>query len=79
MLGDERLQLGDELAFQSEGHVGVDPLLDGLQSQFLQRGDLPLRERLVGEVGQGGAAPQTQGLTERRGALGGLARPSLLE
>ena len=33
MLSDERLQLGDELAPRSDGHVGVDPLLDGLESQ----------------------------------------------
>ena len=46
MLSDERLQLGDELA-RSDGHVGVDPLLDGLESQLLERVILLLRERLT--------------------------------
>ena len=42
--------------------VGVDARLDGGQPPLLQVRDLPLRELLVGEVGQGGASPQRERL-----------------
>ncbi len=57
VLADEALQLGDELAGQPETEIGVDPVLDRLQAQLLQPGDLRLRPRLVGELLVGVTAP----------------------
>ena len=43
MLGDERLELADELAVATELEVGVDPRLERAQPQLLEAGDLRLR------------------------------------
>ena len=61
---DERLELGDELGVAREREVGVDPLLERDRAQLLEPCDLGLCERLVEEVGQGGAAPQAERLAE---------------
>src|SRR5215211_1662250 len=70
MLCDERLQLADQLRVPSELELGVDSLLDYTQAQLLETGDLALGEGVVGEVGQGPAAPECERLGERiRGRL----------
>ena len=70
----QSLELADHLAPQTELEVGVDPLLEGVEPQFVEPPDLALRERLEGEIGERRAAPHRQGATKLRGALDGLAR-----
>jgi hypothetical protein len=53
MLGDECLQLTDDVGVTSEGKVGFDPLLDDRVPQLLEAADLRLREGLVRDVGEG--------------------------
>ena len=72
--GDERLQLADELGVAAEREVGLDPLFERRQLQLVQARDLRLCERLVGEVGQGGAPPEGERPAQ---LLGGLLRPPL--
>ena len=40
MLGDERLELADELGVTAEREIGLDPLLERGEPQLLQPGDL---------------------------------------
>jgi len=78
MLGDELFELRDELRVPPEGKVGVDPLFECEEAQLLQAADRRLRERLVGEIAERGAAPEGQRAPQRarrlqwtvRGALG---------
>ena len=67
------LQLADQLAVPAEGQVGVDPVLQGGQPLLLQPDDVPARERLGGEVGEGRSAPQLQRLAQQPGRQGVLA------
>ena len=83
MPSDERLQLADQLSVAAEREVGLDPLFERRQLQLVQARDLRLCERLVGEVGQGGAPPEGERPAQ---LLGGLLRlplgpsaPCLLE
>ena len=66
VLGDERLELADELRVAAEREVGVDPLLERREAELLEPDDRGLRERLVGEVGERGAAPERERLAQRR-------------
>ena len=50
----ELLELRDELATVTELQVGVDPVLNGLQPQFVEIGDRALREGLVRDLCQRG-------------------------
>ncbi len=52
MLGHERLQLSNEVSVTGEGKVGLDPLLQDREPQLLESHNLPLRERLVRDVGE---------------------------
>ena len=52
MLGDQALQLGDQLGVPTRCQVGLDARLHGRQALLLQPRDLGLRERLDGKVGQ---------------------------
>ena len=58
MLGDQRLELADELRVAAEREIGLDPLLERRQPQILQPPGLDPRERLLGELGQRRPAPQ---------------------
>jgi hypothetical protein len=58
MLGDERLQLGDELAVPAEREVGVDSLLEHGQALLLESAGRRRREGLAVEVGQRRATPE---------------------
>ena len=70
---DERLELGDELCVAPEREVRLDALLERDGAQLLEPRDLRLRERLVEEVGERGAAPERERLAQR--ALGGSGVP----
>ena len=62
MLGDEGLELTDELAVPPGGEVCVDPLLEAAQVELVQSGDLALGEVRIGELGQGRPAPELERL-----------------
>src|SRR5262249_62156809 len=46
----ERLELGQDLLVAAEGEVGLDPVLDGAQSQMLYPPPLILPEQLVHHI-----------------------------
>jgi hypothetical protein len=48
---DVRLELPDERRVAAEGKIGLEPLLERLQAELLDAGDLGLGEAFVGEVG----------------------------
>ncbi len=60
VLGDERLELSDQLVVAPECEVGVDPELHRCQPDLLEPGDRRLGEALVGEVRERRASPQRQ-------------------
>ena len=71
VLGQQRLDLADDLVVAAGGEVGVDRELGGGQAQLVQAADLGGRERLVGDVGERLAAEQRQRLA--RGVAGRAA------
>ena len=78
VLGNQRLQLANNVGVMAEREIGFDPVLDDAGPQVLQPGDLHLRERLIAEIGQRGATPQGQRLAEvRRRLLGRVRRQRL--
>ena len=83
MLGDQRLELDDELIVASELEIGFDPLFLGRETELFESGDLGLREVGVPEFREGRAAPQTERLSQLLGGFLGLATrsraPGLLE
>src|SRR4051812_19562301 len=74
MGADERLDLADQLTVQPGAEVGLDPVLRRREAQLLETGDLGLRERLVQEVGEGGAAPERERRVEGAAGSAELAR-----
>ena len=54
---NERFELANRLGVAAEGEPGFDAHLDRRKAELLELCDLGLRERLVGEIGQRGAAP----------------------
>ena len=62
LLGDECLELSDQLVVAPECEVGVDPELDCCQPDLLEPGDRRLGEALVGEVRERRTPPQRQRL-----------------
>src|SRR6266545_5120692 len=75
VLGDEGLQLADELAVAAPREVGVQPVLQHGDPQLREPEQLALGERLVAEVGKRVAAPQRQCLAQPRRPLLGLVGP----
>ena len=73
VLADERLELAGHLGVAAAGEVRVDAVADARQAKILQPRDLRLREPGVGHVGEGRAAPQLQGASQRGRRLPGLA------
>ncbi len=77
------VELRDERPVPAELQVGVDPLVERDQARLLQVRELGVRNAVVGQVGQGRAAPEGERLAEqRRGGLGagaGRACAELLE
>jgi len=47
---DGLLQIGDQFRASPEGEFCLEAIFDGLDPQFLERGDGPLGERFVSEV-----------------------------
>ena len=66
VLGDQGLQVGDEIGMASELELGLDPILDCRRPQLLEPGRFCPRKRNVGAVGKRGPAPQPVCLPERR-------------
>ena len=54
----------------AQGEFRLDPLLDRRYVQFLEAGDLRLRERLVGEVRQRLPAPEVESIPQQLGSGG---------
>jgi len=75
----QRFQLDDHVLVTTQLEVGLDPVLEGGQTKILEPPDLVLRERLVGEVGQRGAAPERERLVETAGRSCRLLVPCLLD
>ena len=69
MIGDQRREPADDVGVAAEGEIGLDLLLERGDAQLVQALDLGLGERLVGDIGQGGAAPQRESALERAGGL----------
>ena len=57
ILGHEALEVADDLRVAAEREAGLGELLERRGPQVLQPGDLALRERLEGEVGERPAVP----------------------
>ena len=66
---DKRLEVGHDLVVAAEGQVGIDPLLDGHETQSFEPGDLVLREPLVDEVHERRAPPHLERLAQARQRL----------
>jgi hypothetical protein len=64
MLGDQRLQLADELVVAAEGEVRVDPKLQRGDAKLFEAKDRRLGERLVREVRERCAAPEREPLAQ---------------
>ena len=73
VLGDERLQFADELMVASELEVCFDPLLLSREAELVEPGDLRLGEIRVSKLGQCGASPQSERLSQLLGRALGLA------
>ena len=72
MEADERLQLGHELRVAAEREVGVDPPFERSEARGLEPLCFRLRENVVGELGEGLAAPEPERLAEQPARLGGI-------
>jgi hypothetical protein len=70
MLGGQLFQLGGERVVPAERQISIVPGLQCGEPQFLQAGRLGPGERVVGQVGQHRAAPQSQRLAQRLGGFG---------
>lgn len=75
MLGDVRLQAGQPLGGVAERQLGLGQLLDGGEADLFQPAGLEAGEAPIGEVSEGWAPPQGQGLLQ--GVGGGLRLASL--
>ena len=64
VLADERFQLADEAGMAPELEVGVEAELERPEPLLLECRDLPLREGLVGQVGEGRPAPERERLAK---------------
>jgi hypothetical protein len=73
---DQFRQLGRSPGMPAEGELGGQPVLKGVQAELLQSLPLGLGEGLVGDVGQGRAAPQPERLPQH---LGGRPRLAALQ
>ena len=76
VLGQQRVNLTEDLLVAAGGQVGIDGQLGGRQPQLLQPPDLGARERLRGDVGQRLAAVQRQRQSRR---VAGATAPGLAD
>ena len=77
MLGGERLELRDQVWPATEREICLDPFLENRQPPFLEAADLLPRETGVGDVGQGRATPQREGVDQLPAPLAGEALETL--
>jgi hypothetical protein len=68
MVGDERLELSDEVGVTTEREVGLDQVFEGDETKFFESGSFASAERLRGELGQGGATPKFERPAKRLGS-----------
>ena len=45
LAGNQRLELADEVGLKAKGELGVDPLFEGREAEFLETGALVPAER----------------------------------
>ena len=64
--GDQRRQDGSRAGMITQCQERLDPILLGGHPQLVQSADGHRGERLEGEVGEGGPAPERQGVVEQR-------------
>ena len=60
MLGDEPLEVGDDLRVPAEPKLDLEPVLEAGEPQLVQPRCLVARERLAVEVGERLAPPETR-------------------
>ena len=75
ILLDEALQLADELGCRATFEIGLDSIFEGRRAKLFEAGDLGFGERLEGEVGKWGAAPQPERFAKLLAASFELERP----
>ena len=78
MRGNERLELGDEIAVPAEPELELDPLGDDGEPKFLEPRDLGPGELLEGELLQRRAAPETERLPQQGERLLGVVAGACL-
>jgi hypothetical protein len=76
-VGDERLELTDEVSMATEQQVGVDAFLHSDETKLFEPRPLAPRERLRGKLGQRLATPEPERLTEGGGRRCRLMRSKL--
>ena len=76
VLGQQRVDLADELVVAAGGEVRVDRELGGGEPQLLEPADLRVGERLVGDVRERVAAEQRERLARRAPAAPRLRPPA---
>ncbi len=60
VFGDQRLEVAHDLDVTPGREFGRETLLDRAHTGLIQRGDRGLRERLMGELAEGGPTPQVE-------------------
>jgi hypothetical protein len=74
VLADEHANLGDELRVPAQREVGIEPLLDGAQTELSESAALDLHESNRVEIGKRLAAPEVECLAQPRRCAVRLAR-----
>ncbi len=64
MLGDQPLELADDLCMASALEIGLQSLLETLEAKLVESRDLVLREAVVRQIGERPAAPEAEGRVE---------------
>ena len=68
VLGDQALELADELAVAAESEISVDAILERGEVKLPKPTDLVLRPRLVRELDERRAAPEREGFAQALGS-----------
>ena len=76
LLRDEPLELGDDACVLAQLQLGVDALLERMQTQLGQPARGRLCERLLVKLGERRAAPELERLAQELGAPSGLSSSS---
>src|SRR4029450_1194095 len=74
MLGNQRLELRDQLVVAPGGELGLDPLFESGQPQLLEALDVQPGKRLELQIGQRPAAPQPTRLPDASDRATGTER-----